>query len=231
MKAGGRVLAPWTGPGRGERLPADKGDHAARRSISPPGSRLSAPNRCWPAWRRRMCTTATRASCPWWLAARRPMATACWRRRQRCLLPTPAVRGEQGHGSAEFTRGDRGRRSRKIRSAPWSRWAAWFLPSSGRRLPAGEVGKTYTFAACVKALGGPAVVRLEVERAGRPWDRAVRGPDITISPGDWTELHLTFPVDKAYPEGWQAYLNGSGDGARFRGRSRAALRRPLRPEG
>ncbi len=85
----------------------------------------------------------------------------------------------------------------------------------GQKLPAGEIGKTYTFAACVKALGGPAVVRLEVERAGRPWDRAARGPDITVSPGDWTEVHLTFPVDKAYPEGWQAYLNGSGEGARF----------------
>jgi hypothetical protein len=67
----------------------------------------------------------------------------------------------------------------------------------------------------VKALGGPAVVRLEVERAGPPYDRAARGPDITVSPVDWTELHLTFAVDKAYPEGWQAYLNGSGDGARF----------------
>jgi hypothetical protein len=85
----------------------------------------------------------------------------------------------------------------------------------GQKLPAGQPGKTYTFAACVKALGGPVVARLEVERAGRPWDRAARGPDITISPGDWTEIHLTFPVDKAYPEGWQAYLNGSGEGAKF----------------
>jgi len=85
----------------------------------------------------------------------------------------------------------------------------------GQKVPAGEPGKTYTFAACVKALGGPAIARLEVERAGRPWDRAARGPDITVSPGDWTEMHLTFPVDKAYPEGWQACLNGSGEGARF----------------
>jgi len=82
-------------------------------------------------------------------------------------------------------------------------------------VPAGETGKTYTFAARVKALDGPAVVRLEVERAGRPWDRAVRGTDITVGSGDWTEVHVTFAVDKAYPEGWQAYMNGSGDGARF----------------
>ncbi|HXP60718.1 MAG TPA: hypothetical protein VN829_09515 [Dongiaceae bacterium] len=85
----------------------------------------------------------------------------------------------------------------------------------GRKLPAGQVGKTYTFAARVRALGGPAGARLEVERAGRPWDRAARGPDMTVSPGDWTEMHLTFPVDKPYPEGWQAYLNGSGEGATF----------------
>jgi hypothetical protein len=85
----------------------------------------------------------------------------------------------------------------------------------GQKLRAGGIGKTYTFAARVKSVGGPAVVRLEVERAGRPWDRAARGPDITVNPGGWTEMHLTFPVDKAYPEGWQAYLDGSGEGAGF----------------
>jgi hypothetical protein len=58
--------------------------------------------------------------------------------------------------------------------------------------------------------------RARVERAGRPRDRAPCGPDINVGPGDWTGVHLTFPVDKAYPEGWQAYLNGSGEGARFR---------------
>ncbi len=85
----------------------------------------------------------------------------------------------------------------------------------GQKLPAGQIGKTYTFAASVKALGGPAAVRLEVERAGQPWDRAARGSDITVSPGDWTEVHLAFQVDKAYPEGWQAYLNSSGEAARL----------------
>lgn len=84
----------------------------------------------------------------------------------------------------------------------------------GQKLPAGQIGKTYTFAASVKALGGPALARLEVERAGRPWDRAARGSDLTVTPGDWTELHLTFPVDKVYAEGWQACLNLSGEGAR-----------------
>jgi hypothetical protein len=68
----------------------------------------------------------------------------------------------------------------------------------------------------VKPLDRPAVIRLDVERAGRPWDRAARGEDAKIEPGDWTELHLTFAVDKPYPEGWQAYVNAAGDGARFR---------------
>ncbi len=85
----------------------------------------------------------------------------------------------------------------------------------GQKLRAGEIGRTYTFAARVKAIGGPVVARLEVERAGRPWDRAARGPDATVSPGEWSDLHLTFQVDKSYPEGWQAYLNGAGEGARF----------------
>ena len=85
----------------------------------------------------------------------------------------------------------------------------------GQKVPAVEIGKTYTFAARVKALNGAAVVRLEVERAGRPWDRAARGEDTTVEPGKSAELHLTFAVDKAYPEGWQAYLNSSGEGARF----------------
>jgi len=85
----------------------------------------------------------------------------------------------------------------------------------GQKVTAGSAGKTYTFDARVKAVGGPAVLRLEVERAGRPWDRAARGPDGTVNPGAWTDLHLTFAVDKEYPEGWQAYLNASGEGALF----------------
>ena len=85
----------------------------------------------------------------------------------------------------------------------------------GQKVPAGKMGKTYTFAAFVKAVSGAAVVRLEVERASQPYDRAARGPERTVDPGDWTELHLTFAVDKAYPEGWQACLKASGDGAKF----------------
>jgi len=86
----------------------------------------------------------------------------------------------------------------------------------GQKLPAGGPGKTYTFSARVKAIEGPAVLRLEVERAGRPWDRAARGQDTALGVGECTELHLTFSVDKPYPEGWQAYVYGSGEGTKFR---------------
>jgi hypothetical protein len=85
----------------------------------------------------------------------------------------------------------------------------------GQKLPAGNPGKTYTFAARVKAVAGRVTARLEVERAGQPWDRAGRGLDTNLSSGESTELHLTFTLDKAYPEGWQTYVYASGEDARL----------------
>ena len=90
-------------------------------------------------------------------------------------------------------------------------WAQLVQP-----VAAGQVGKTYTMAAFVKSIGEPARARVEVERAGSPWDRAVRGQDVELSSGQWTELHATFKVDKAFPEGWQAYVHCEGPGARLR---------------
>ena len=78
------------------------------------------------------------------------------------------------------------------------------------------VGKTYTFAAFVKALGGPVSARLEIERPARPWDRAVKGQDVRVQDGQWTELHVTFKVDKPFDEGWFAYLSCAQEGARLR---------------
>ncbi len=85
----------------------------------------------------------------------------------------------------------------------------------GQKVPAGQVGKTYTLSVFVKALDEPVRVRLEAERAGRPWDRAVRGEDTEAGPDKWTELHVTFKVDKPYPEGWQAYLHCDQEGGRL----------------
>ena len=78
------------------------------------------------------------------------------------------------------------------------------------------MGKKYTLSAFVRSLDAPVSVRLEVERAGSPWDRAARGADAKVGPDEWTELHLTFTVDKAYPEGWQVYLHCGQEGGRLR---------------
>ncbi|MFV2069391.1 MAG: carbohydrate binding domain-containing protein, partial [Pirellulales bacterium] len=86
----------------------------------------------------------------------------------------------------------------------------------GQQVKAGQVGKTYTCAVSVKALGDPVTIRLEVERAAGPWDRAVRGKDIELAPDKWTDLHVTFKVDKPYPEGWSAYLHCGQPEARLR---------------
>jgi hypothetical protein len=93
-------------------------------------------------------------------------------------------------------------------TVPWGQF--------GQKVKAGQVGKTYTLAAFAKPLGEPARVRLEVERAGRPWDRAVRGRDIEVPEDRWTELHVTFKVSKPYPEGWSAYIHCGQAGARLR---------------
>jgi hypothetical protein len=86
----------------------------------------------------------------------------------------------------------------------------------GQKVTGGEPGKRYTFAVLVKGVGGPVALNLEIERAGRPWDRALKAPKVTVPDGEWTELHATFDVDKAYPEGWFAYLSCGQEGGRFR---------------
>lgn len=116
-------------------------------------------------------------------------------------LPSLAVSEEEaveGRQSALVTLG----------TVPWGQF--------GQRVPGGEVGRTYTFAAFVKGLGRPVRVRLEVERAADPWDRAVRGEEVLCSADEWTELHVTFKVDRPFPEGWQAYIHCDQEGARFR---------------
>jgi len=86
----------------------------------------------------------------------------------------------------------------------------------GQKVKAGQMGKTYTFVVFVKALDEPVRARLEVERAGRPWDRAVRGEDTPFGTDEWTELHVTFKVTKPYREGWSAYIHCGQEGARLR---------------
>jgi beta-galactosidase len=93
-------------------------------------------------------------------------------------------------------------------TVPWAQF--------GQKVSAGQVGKTYTLAVFVKCIGDPVTVRLEMERAGQPWDRVFRGEDTLVQGESWQELHVTFQVDKPFPEGWQAYLHCGQEGARFR---------------
>ncbi len=72
--------------------------------------------------------------------------------------------------------------------------------------PAGRKGRTYTFAALVKAVGAPVRVKLQIERHAKPWDHAAAMKPVLVSPDRWTELHTTFRVEKDFPQGWFAYV-------------------------
>jgi hypothetical protein len=51
-------------------------------------------------------------------------------------------------------------------TVPWAQF--------GQKVAAGQVGKTYTLAVFVRSDGDPVTLRLEMERAGSPWDRVFR---------------------------------------------------------
>jgi hypothetical protein len=85
-----------------------------------------------------------------------------------------------------------------------------------QKVEAGQVGRTYTFAASCRGVGGPATVRLEVERAGAPYDKAAAGEDVAVGSGEWTELHVTFGPEEEFPEGWQPVVQMTGEGSRVR---------------
>ena len=85
----------------------------------------------------------------------------------------------------------------------------------GQYVTAGAKGRTYTFAVIARAVGDPVAVDLQVERSGKPYDRAARSPSVTLTK-EWRELHVTFTVAKDFPEGWFAYVSCTQTGARFR---------------
>ncbi|MFQ5808590.1 MAG: carbohydrate binding domain-containing protein, partial [Armatimonadota bacterium] len=133
-----------------------------------------------------------------------------------CQLPPYTLTSAEGALPSLVVNADDaadGKQSALVTMGSASEWGGQF----GQKLEeAGGVGKTYTFAVLLKGVGGPVLVRLEVERAGRPWDRAVKGEEVLIPEGKWTELHASFKVDKAYPESWAAYIGCAQDGGRFR---------------
>jgi hypothetical protein len=86
----------------------------------------------------------------------------------------------------------------------------------GQTMDAGAKGKTYTVSAVARAVKDPVTVRLEIERPADPWDRAAATDKVTLKPGEWTELHVTFKVEKDFREGWFAYVSCAQAGAQFR---------------
>jgi len=86
----------------------------------------------------------------------------------------------------------------------------------GQFLDAGRKGSTWTFAGLARAVGGPVKVRLEVERHGKPYDRAGKTEVRTLTVKEWTELHVTFKVGRDFPEGWFAYISCEQANCRFR---------------
>jgi len=86
----------------------------------------------------------------------------------------------------------------------------------GQTIEGGAVGKTYTFAVAAKASKAPVAVVLEIERRAKPWDRAARSDKVTLKTDAWTELHVTFKVEKPFPEGWFAYISCAQANAEYR---------------
>ncbi|MFI5377956.1 MAG: carbohydrate binding domain-containing protein [Tepidisphaerales bacterium] len=86
----------------------------------------------------------------------------------------------------------------------------------GQKIDGGKTGKTYTFAALARSAGDPVKVSLEIERRGQPYDRAARSDAVVLTKDKWTEVRVTFKLDKPFPEGWFAYLSCTQANAKFR---------------
>ena len=76
----------------------------------------------------------------------------------------------------------------------------------GQSFAAGAKGKTYTFAVLAKSAQGPVEAGLQIERSASPYDRPAAGGKFKLT-GEWQEFHVTFKVEKDFPQGWFAYLS------------------------
>jgi hypothetical protein len=123
---------------------------------------------------------------------------------------------QAGNTAAQFTVDEKeaaaGQRSALISVGTVEEWGVQF----GQIMEAPDVGKTYTFAVLAKSVQGPVALRLEIERCGKPYDRAVASPLQTVNHDKWTELHVTFKIDKPFPQGWFAYVSCNQRNAEFR---------------
>ena len=121
-----------------------------------------------------------------------------------------------GKTIAAFTVDERdaaaGQRSALIRMGAVDDWGVQF----GQTMEAPNAGKTYTFAVLARSVKGPVTLRLEIERRGSPYDRAAASPPQTVTPDKWTELHVTFKIDKPFRQGWFTYVSCHQRDAEFR---------------
>jgi hypothetical protein len=133
-----------------------------------------------------------------------------------CQLPPYAVTAAQGEAPSFVVDGQDAREGKQSALLTLGMTAGAGVQFGQRVQMAPQVGKSYTFAVFLKGVGGPVLAHLEVERAGSPWDRAVKGANVAVPEKQWTDLHVTFNCRKPFPEGWQAYVGCAQEGGRFR---------------
>jgi len=124
---------------------------------------------------------------------------------------------DKGGGTVASFKADRadapaGQYSALVTVGKVEEWGVQF----GQRIPGGKRGRTYTFAVLAKSIDRPVTVDLQIERPARPYDRAAKSGKFTLTKDKWTELHVTFTVDKDFREGWFAYVSCTQANCRFR---------------
>ncbi len=124
---------------------------------------------------------------------------------------------DKGGGTVGSFKADRsdaaaGQHSALVTVGKVEEWGVQF----GQKVPAGKRGGTYTFAVLARAVSRPVTVDLQIERPARPYDRAARTGKLTLAADKWTELHVTFKVEKDFREGWFAYVSCTQANCRFR---------------
>lgn len=98
--------------------------------------------------------------------------------------------------------GAAGERCARVTIGAVAGWGTQF----GQQVLAPTPGKTCTFAVLVKSVQGSVRLGLQIERNGKPYDRAATLKMTDVGSDRWTELHATFQVDKPFPQGWFAYI-------------------------
>ena len=120
--------------------------------------------------------------------------------------------GTEASFSADRTEAAAGQYSALVTVGKVEEWGVQF----GQKMAGGTKGRTYTLAVLARSIDGPVTVDLQIERPAQPYDRAAKSGKITITKDKWTELHVTFTVEKDFREGWFAYISCTQANCRFR---------------